>query len=85
MCGIAGIINLNLDLIPRLADKLDVELLGAANDKIQHVLNLLENFVLETYNLDKQLIAELIDFQKKSVIDYNNIKNYPVSGKYKRL
>ena len=24
MCGIAGIINLNLDLIPRLADKLDV-------------------------------------------------------------
>ena len=53
-----------------------------ANDKIQHVLNLLEDFVLETYNLDKQLIAELIDFQKKSVIDYNNIRNYPVSGKY---
>ena len=53
-----------------------------ANNKIEHVLNLGEAFVRKTYKVDKKFIDELIDFQRKSVIDYHTLKNYPVTGTY---
>lgn len=53
-----------------------------ANNKIEHVLDLVEAFVRKTYAVNENFIDELIDFQRKSVIDYHTLKNYPVNGTY---
>jgi len=54
-----------------------------ANNKIEHVLDLLEGFVRERYDLDAAFVDDLIDFQRKSVINYRDLKEYPVRGEYK--
>jgi len=53
-----------------------------ANNKIEHVLDLVEDFVRSTYNIKEAFIDELIDFQRKSVIDYHTLKNYPIVATY---
>jgi radical SAM superfamily enzyme YgiQ (UPF0313 family) len=53
-----------------------------ANNKIEHVLDLVEAFVRETYDVDEKFIDELIDFQRKSVIDFHTLKNYPIEASY---
>ena len=53
-----------------------------ANNKIEHVLDLVEDFVRSTYNVKEAFIDELIDFQRKSVIDYHTLKNYPLVATY---
>lgn len=53
-----------------------------ANNKIEHVLDLVEDFVRTTYNIKEAFIDELIDFQRKSVIDYHTLKNYPLVSTY---
>ena len=54
-----------------------------SNNKIEHVLDLLEGYVRERYTLDPEFIDDLIDFQRKSVINYRDLKEYPLRGEYK--
>jgi len=54
-----------------------------SNNKIDHVLQLTKEFVKSRYDIDEYFIDDLLDFQRKSVIDYHTIKNYPVYGEYK--
>jgi tRNA A37 methylthiotransferase MiaB len=48
-----------------------------AENKHSHVINLLDNFIRENYELSDELISELVNLQRYFLIDYNDIENYP--------
>lgn len=52
------------------------------DNKYEHVFNIIERFIEETYDLSKILLAELLDFQKNYFIDYKALKGYPKSVDY---
>jgi len=48
-----------------------------AENKHNHVINLLYSFIRENYDLSDELVNELVNLQKFFLIDYNDIQNYP--------
>jgi hypothetical protein len=48
-----------------------------AENKHGHVIDLLENFLNESYDLPKDLVDQLVTLQRLFLIDYNDIANYP--------
>lgn len=52
------------------------------DNKYEHVFNIIEQFIKETYDFDKVISAELLDFQKNYFIDYKALKTYPKNVDY---
>ena len=48
-----------------------------AENKHGHVIDLLERFLNESYDLPKDLVDQLVTLQRLFLIDYNDIANYP--------
>lgn len=47
-----------------------------------HVFNLIEQFVSNTFNLDQKCKNQLLQFQRNYVIDYDSISNFPYIQKF---
>ena len=48
-----------------------------------HIFKVLRKFMEQNYNyLPKDLINQLMDLQENYLIDYNNIRQYPLTRKY---
>jgi putative methyltransferase len=50
--------------------------------KYDYVFNLIESFVKTEFDLDKDLLTQLVKFQKNYVINYNDIKTFPYNLKF---
>jgi hypothetical protein len=50
--------------------------------KYDYVFKLLEDFVTTNFNLDVTLLAQLLDFQKNYVINYDSISEFPYSKNF---
>jgi hypothetical protein len=47
-----------------------------AEQRMDHVYDLVENFIAENYNIKE--LSQLMLFQKSSLIDYNKLKHMPM-------
>lgn len=53
-----------------------------ADRKYDYVFDLITEFVKSEFNFDNTFLDQLIRFQKNFVINYDNIKNYPIIEKF---
>jgi len=44
----------------------------------QHFFDVIEKFVRKEYNLEEDLLKELLEFQRHYIVDYKKIKSYPL-------
>jgi len=49
-----------------------------AEDKHSHVFDLIEQFVRENFDLDDDLMEQLLDYNRTYVLDYEKLKQYPL-------
>jgi hypothetical protein len=50
--------------------------------RYDYVFKLLEDFVTTNFNLDVELLTQLLDFQKNYVINYDSISEFPYSKSF---
>jgi radical SAM superfamily enzyme YgiQ (UPF0313 family) len=48
-----------------------------SENKHNHIFKVIDNFLLDCFQIDYELQKELIRFQKNFLVDYNDIKQYP--------
>jgi len=48
-----------------------------SENKHSHIFRVIDNFLLDCFQIDPKLQKELIRFQKNFLVDYNDIKQYP--------
>lgn len=53
-----------------------------ADKKYNHVFSVIEKFVLEELNLEKELASQLLQFQKNYVVCYDTIKEFPLTANF---
>jgi len=51
-------------------------------NKIDHVFNIIDTFVTTTYNIDRQILDQLLKFQRNYVIDYKDLLALPIQEKF---
>jgi putative methyltransferase len=51
-------------------------------DKYDMVFNVIGDFLQKEYSLSQNLFEQLMDFQKRYIVDYKSIKNYPMTKDY---
>lgn len=51
-------------------------------DKYNHIMQLIEEFVKENYAIDYELITQLLDFNKNYFADYDKLHDYPLKRSY---
>jgi len=52
------------------------------HQKINHVFNIIDNFVRTTYTIDSNILNQLLQFQRKYVIDYKDLPALPLQQKF---
>ena len=50
--------------------------------KINHVFNIIDNFVRTTYNIDSSILDQLLQFQRNYVIDYKDLPALPIQQQF---
>ena len=48
-------------------------------NKLNYVFDFIERFLKTTYNIDSELLSQLVRFQKNYVIDYRELNSLPVT------
>jgi len=51
-------------------------------DLLNHVFNLVDKFVTEHYNVNKDVLDQLMQFQRNYVVDYRNLKYLPTKQNF---
>jgi len=50
--------------------------------KINHVFNIIDNFVRTTYTIDSNILNQLLQFQRNYVIDYKDLPTLPIQQQF---
>jgi hypothetical protein len=51
-------------------------------NKIDHVFDIIDNFVRTTYTIDSNILEQLLQFQRNYVIDYKDLPALPIQQKF---
>jgi putative methyltransferase len=51
-------------------------------NRLDHVFDIIEKFLKTTYNIDSELLSQLVRFQRNYVIDYRNLTALPMVEKF---
>ena len=50
--------------------------------KINHVFNIIDNFVRTMYTIDSNILDQLLQFQRNYVIDYKDLPTLPIQQQF---
>jgi hypothetical protein len=48
-----------------------------SQNKVQHIFNVIGNFVKDNFKLDEPVFEQLMEFQRNYIVDYHKVKEYP--------
>lgn len=53
------------------------------HNKISHAFDVIQKFIVDTYGVSDDILEDLMHLQKNYIIDYKNLKEYPIQKTYK--